>query len=188
LASRGVVSGWLVCAATGTAVCLHIGSGTKMPRTSDDAPDAVSVSMGFGNCVGSLADFIFSGLLHRNPNLKLVYSEGQIGWIPFFLERADDIWETHRGWSLDRAVVPEPPSTYYYRQVYGCFFKDFHGVESIARVGVDNMTFETDYPHADSTWPNTKALAEDMFRGLDATTVHKVVRGNAIELLGLDLT
>ncbi len=176
------------CAATGTVLCLHIGSGTKMPRTSDDAPDAVSVSMGFGNCVGSLADFIFSGVLERNPGLKLVYSEGQIGWIPFFLERADDIWETHRGWSLSRDTVPEPPSTYYYRQVYGCFFKDFHGVESLARVGVDNVTFETDYPHADSTWPHTKKLAETMFAGLDAATVHKVVRGNAIELLGLDLT
>jgi predicted TIM-barrel fold metal-dependent hydrolase len=176
------------CASTGTVLCLHIGSGTKMPHTSDDAPDAVSVTMGFGNCVGSLADFIFSGVLERNPSLKLVYSEGQIGWIPFFLERADDIWETHRGWSLSRGAVPDPPSTYYYRQVYGCFFKDFHGVESIARVGVDNVTFETDYPHADSTWPHTKKLAADMFVGLDAATVHKVVRGNAIRLLGLDLT
>jgi predicted TIM-barrel fold metal-dependent hydrolase len=175
------------CAATGTVLCLHIGSGTKMPRTSDDAPDAVSVSMGFGNCVGSLADFIFSGVLERNPDLRLVYSEGQIGWIPFFLERADDVWQTHGAWSIDHAAVPERPSTYYYRQVYGCFFKDFHGVESLARVGVDNVTFETDYPHADSTWPHTKKLASEMFAGLDAGTVYKVVRGNAIRLLGLDL-
>ena len=174
------------CAATGTVLCLHIGSGTKMPRTSDDAPDAVSVSMGFGNCVGSLADFIFSGVLERNPELRLVYSEGQIGWIPFFLERADDVWSTH-SWSTDHVCVPERPSTYYYRQVYGCFFKDFHGVESLARVGVDNVTFETDYPHADSTWPYTKKLASEMFAGLDAEIVYKVVRGNAIRLLGLDL-
>jgi predicted TIM-barrel fold metal-dependent hydrolase len=116
-----------------------------------------------------------------------VYSEGQIGWIPFFLERADDVWETHGGWSIDHTKVPERPSTYYYRQVTGCFFKDFHGVESLARVGVDNVTFETDYPHADSTWPHTVKLAEEMFAGLDAETVHKVVRGNAIRLLQLDL-
>ncbi|HZP29149.1 MAG TPA: amidohydrolase family protein [Acidimicrobiia bacterium] len=175
------------CAATGTVLFLHIGSGTKMPRTSEDAPDAVSVSMGFGNCVGSLADFIFSGVLERNPDLRLVYSEGQIGWIPFFLERADDVWETHGGWSVDHGRVPERPSTYYYRQVSGCFFKDFHGVESLARVGVDNVTFETDYPHADSTWPHTKKLAGEMFAGLDDETVHKIVRGNAIRLLGLGL-
>ena len=101
------------CAATGTVLCLHIGSATKMPRTSDDAPDAVSVSMGFGNCVGSLADFIFSGVLERHPDLRLVYSEGQIGWIPFFLERADDVWQTHGGWSIDHTAVPNgrPPTT-----------------------------------------------------------------------------
>jgi predicted TIM-barrel fold metal-dependent hydrolase len=70
--------------------------------------------------------------------------------------------------------------------VYGCFFCDHHGVESLARVGVDNVTFETDYPHADSTWPDTKKLAEEMFVDLDDETVHKIVRGNAIRLLGLD--
>ena len=58
-------------------------------------------------------------------------------------------------------IVPEPPSTYYYRQVYGCFFRDRHGLESLDRVGVDNITFETDYPHTDSTWPDTKEVAED---------------------------
>ena len=82
------------CEETGTVLFLHIGSGTKMPKTSDDAPDLVAVTIGFGNCVASMADFIFSGVLERFPDLKVVYSEGQIGWIPFFLERADDAWES----------------------------------------------------------------------------------------------
>ena len=68
---------------------------------------------------------------------------------------------TGRG-AASEDIVPEPPSTYYYRQVYGCFFRDRHGLESLDRVGVDNITFETDYPHTDSTWPDTKAVAEDM--------------------------
>ena len=62
--------------------------------------------------------------------------------------------------------MPEPPSSYYYRQVYGCFFRDLHGLESLDRVGVDNITFETDYPHTDSTWPDTKEVAEEMMAGL----------------------
>jgi predicted TIM-barrel fold metal-dependent hydrolase len=175
------------CEQTGTVLFLHIGSGTRMPRTSDDAPDMVAVSIGFGNCVGSLADFIFSGVLHRFPALEIVYSEGQIGWIPFFLERADDVWHKHHGGTFDQGGLPDPPSSYYYRQVYGCFFKDYHGVECLERVGVDNVTFEVDYPHADSTWPDTRVLMKDMFAGLDPTTIHKIVRGNAIKLLGLDL-
>jgi predicted TIM-barrel fold metal-dependent hydrolase len=176
------------CEETRTVLFLHIGSGTKMPRTSDDAPDAVAVSMAFGNCVGSLGDFIFSGVLDRYPALKLVYSEGQIGWIPFYLERADEVWRVSKGWSYSTSVVPEPPSFYYYRQVYGCFVRDFHGVESIARVGINNVTFETDYPHADSTWPNTRALAQQMLAGLDDESIYKIVRGNAINLLGLELS
>jgi hypothetical protein len=82
--------------------------------------------------------------------------------------------------------VPEPPSTYYYRQVFGCFFKDRHGLESLDRVGVDNITFETDYPHTDSTWPETKQIATDMMSDLDDDTIYKIVRGNAIRMLSLD--
>jgi predicted TIM-barrel fold metal-dependent hydrolase len=84
-------------------------------------------------------------------------------------------------------IVPEPPSTYYYRQVFGCFFRDRHGLKSLDEVGVDNVTFETDYPHTDSTWPDTKELATDMMSGLDDDTVYKIMRGNAIRMLDLDL-
>jgi predicted TIM-barrel fold metal-dependent hydrolase len=176
------------CAETDTVVCMHIGSSSKMPATSPDASAAVQATLSFNNAMGSLSDFLFSGVLVRFPTMKLAYSEGQIGWLPYILERADDVWHQFRGWAFDKAVVPEPPSTYYYRQVYGCFFRDQHGIESLDRVGVDNVTFETDYPHSDSTWPDTKAIAEKMFEGLDDETLYKVVRGNAIKMLSLDVT
>ena len=108
---------------------------------------------------GRLSDFLFSGVLVRFPDLKLAYSEGQIGWLPYVLERADDVWRDHRAWGGVKDLVPEPPSSYYYKHVYGCFFKDRHGLESLDRVGVDNVTFETDYPHTDSTWPDTLEIA-----------------------------
>jgi predicted TIM-barrel fold metal-dependent hydrolase len=175
------------CAETDTVVCMHIGSSSKMPATSPDAPASVQATLSFNNAMGSLSDFLFSGVLVRHPNLKLAYSEGQIGWLPYILERADDVWNQFRGWAFDRELVPEPPSTYYRRQVYGCFFRDSHGIRSLDEIGVDNVTFETDYPHSDSTWPDTKEIAEEMFAGLDDETVYKIVRGNAIRMLGLDL-
>ena len=52
-------------------------------------------------------------------------------------------------------------------------------------IGVDNVTFETDYPHSDSTWPHSLKVAMDIFRGVDDETVYKIVRGNAIRMLGL---
>jgi predicted TIM-barrel fold metal-dependent hydrolase len=174
-------------AETGTVVCMHIGSSSKMPATSADAPASVAATLSFGNAMASLADFLFSGVLIRFPSLKLAYSEGQIGWLPYILERADDVWEDHRAWTGSHDLVPEPPSTYYYRQVFGCFFKDRHGLESLDRVGVDNVTFETDYPHTDSTWPDTEKVAEEMMADLTDEQIYKIVRGNAIRMLDLDL-
>ncbi len=175
------------CAETGTVVCMHIGSSSKMPATSGDAPPAVAVTLSFGNAMSSLTDFLFSGVLVRFPTLKLAYSEGQIGWIPYILERADDVWREHRAWGGVRDIVPEPPSTYYYRQVFGCFFRDRHGIDSLDVVGVDNTTFETDYPHTDSTWPHTKQVAEELMSDLPDDVVYKLVRGNAIRMLELAL-
>jgi predicted TIM-barrel fold metal-dependent hydrolase len=175
------------CADAGTVVCMHIGSSSKMPATSGDAPVAVAATLSFGNAMASLADFLFSGVLVRFPGLRLAYSEGQIGWLPYILERADDVWREHRAWGGVRDTILEPPSTYYYRQVFGCFFRDRHGLESLERVGVDNVTFETDYPHTDSTWPDTLAVAEEMMADLTDEEAYKIVRGNAIRMLQLDL-
>jgi len=176
------------CEETNTVVCMHIGSSSKMPATSPDAPPAVQATLSFNNSMASLSDFLFSGVLVRYPKLKLAYSEGQIGWLPYALERADDVWREHRAWAGVADIVPEPPSTYYYRNVFTCFFRDRHGLESLHICGENNVTFETDYPHTDSTWPETKQVATDMVRGLSPEVVYKIMRGNAIRMLDLDLT
>ena len=174
------------CQETRTVVSMHIGSGTKTPQTSADAPGAVGATIIFGNSVASLTDFMFSGVLHRFGKLKLLYAEAQIGWIPYLLERADDVWETHRGWSHGQDNCPEPPSTYYFRQVYSCFFKDSVGVELLDKVGEDNVLFETDYPHQDGTWPLSRQAAAEQFGHLDQAKIDKIARGNAIRLLALE--
>jgi predicted TIM-barrel fold metal-dependent hydrolase len=176
------------CQETNTVVCMHIGSSSQMPATSSDAPVAVAATLSFNNAMASLSDFLFSGVLVRFPTLKLAYSEGQIGWLPYVLERADDVWREHRAWGGVKDIVPEPPSTYYDSHVFGCFFRDRHGLESLDRAGVDNITFETDYPHTDSTWPDTKKVAEDLVRGLPDDAVYKIMRGNAIRMLSLGIT
>jgi predicted TIM-barrel fold metal-dependent hydrolase len=173
------------CEETSTIICLHIGSGTKTLQTSSDAPDAVPASLIFSNSAASLVDFLFSGVLVRYPNLKLLYAEAQIGWIPYTLERADDVWITHQ-WAGGQAHCPEPPSTYYYRQVYSCFFKDPIGVKMLDEVGgAEHVCFETDYPHSDSTWPHSKEAAATQFGFLSQEEVTRIARGTAIELFGL---
>ena len=175
------------CEETGTVINMHIGSSSKMPSTSPDAPAAVGSTLTFNNAMASMSDWLFSGLLVKFPEVKIAYSEGQIGWIPYILERADKVWEDNRGWGGVADKVPAPPSTYYYRQMYGCFFDDEVGLEMLDRVGVSNVTFETDYPHSDSTWPHTKEVAQKLMGHLPDDVIRKLVRGNAIEMLSLDL-
>ena len=174
------------CAETGTTINMHIGSSSKMPSTSADAPAAVGSTLTFGNAMSSMTDWLFSGWLAKLPTLKIVYSEGQIGWIPYILERADNVWEENRAWGGFGDKVPEPPSTFYYRQIYGCFFDDVYGLENIEKCGVNNICFETDYPHSDSTWPKSREVGQKLMRNLPDDVIYKLVRGNAIELLDLD--
>ncbi len=174
------------CDETRTAVCMHIGSSSKMPATSKDAPPSVEILLSCNNSMASLADFLFSGVLVRFPKLKLAYSEGQIGWIPYALERADNTWKFHSSWTDADEKIPEPPSTYYQGRVFGCFTNDVHGVESIEQVGEDNICFETDYPHTDTTWPFVQREVERMTASLTDDQRYKVLRGNAIRMLDLD--
>ena len=175
---------FLACAETDTTVCMHIGSSSRLEAVTPDAPPAVQISLTANNAMCSLTEYLFSGLLERHPRLQLAYAESQVGWIPYQLERADAVWEEHRAWN--GVTMPEPPSYYYYRQVYGCFFRDFFGLRNLEKVGEDNVTFEVDYPHTDSTWPDTYDLATKMLSGLTPEQQYKVVRGNAIRMLHLD--
>jgi predicted TIM-barrel fold metal-dependent hydrolase len=174
------------CNETQTTINMHIGSGSKMPSTSPDAPPAVGSTLTFANCCFSMVDWLMSGHFHTFPNLKIAYAEGQIGWIPYILERADTVWRENRGWGGIADKVLDPPSELFRRHVYGCFFDDAFGVRSLGDIGVDNVTYETDYPHSDSTWPHSAKIAEEQTRGLDDATIYKVLRGNAIEMLHLD--
>jgi predicted TIM-barrel fold metal-dependent hydrolase len=175
------------CEETGTVVCMHIGSGTKTPQASPDAPDAVAATIIFGNSAASMADLLLSSIFVRYPRLKVLYAECQIGWIPYLLERLDDVWDTHRGWSNSQLNVLRPPSTYYYDHVYSCFFRDAIGVRMLDVVGENNVMFETDYPHQDGTWPHSRQAAAEQFGTLSDAQIHKLARGNAIALFGLTL-
>ena len=172
------------CADTGTTVAMHIGSSSKMPVTTLDAPGSVSATLGFGNAMYSLVDFLMSGVLPRYPALNLLYAESQIGWIPYVLQRIDQVWDDNQAWAQTKHI-PEPPSTYYFQSVYGCFINDPHGLSSLDEIGLGNVTAETDYPHSDSSWPNTKEVMTKLTAGLSDTEIHQVLRGNAITLLRL---
>jgi predicted TIM-barrel fold metal-dependent hydrolase len=173
------------CDETGTVVCIHFGSSSHVPGTSADAPKGVHMALTFTTSVASFADWMLSGVLARFPNLKVAFSEGQIGWIPFVLERLDNAYR--RAWTgLDPAIT-DLPSTYLPGRVYGCFFQDYFGLSVRDAIGVEQITFETDYPHQDTTWPNTFEEVARMADMVPPDDLYAIVRGNAISLFGLDI-
>jgi predicted TIM-barrel fold metal-dependent hydrolase len=173
------------CDETGTAVCIHIGSASKFSKSSTDSPRVARQAALFINSQLSLIDWLTSGVMARFPNIRVAFSESQIGWMPFVLERLDHLWDKGRAGADINPLITRPPSTYMAGRIFGCFFEDDFGLASRDVIGIDQITFESDYPHQDSLWPNTRAYAEQAMTSLTADEIEKVVRGNAINLLQL---
>jgi predicted TIM-barrel fold metal-dependent hydrolase len=163
---------------------MHIGSGSHWLTSSPDAPPSVTATLVFMTSAMALSDWLFSGLLARYQRLRICFAEGQIGWIPYVLERADNLWRKKIWSDFSGGRLPEPPSCYM-RQVYGCFYDDFSGLDLRGAIGIDQITFETDYPHQDSTWPRTLDTVRSFAGRLNDVELEKVLRGNASALLGL---
>jgi len=174
------------CQETETIVCMHIGSSSKMPSTSPDAPTIVGGTITFQNAMGSVHDYIFSGTFDRFPQLVIAYAEGQVGWMPYVLERADKLWE-QRGTASTGAEIAQPPSSYIAGRVYGCIFDDETGLANREAIGMEQICFETDYPHLDGTFPHSLETANAICdkAGLSERERYLLLRGNAIRAFGL---
>jgi predicted TIM-barrel fold metal-dependent hydrolase len=164
---------------------MHIGSSSTFPFTSKDAPGLVTIALTFEGSAEALVDWLCSGTLARFPRLRVALSEGQVGWMPFVLERLDHAWDHARAYG--GVTLPEPPSSYVPGRVFGCVFDDYTGLANRGAVGMDQIMFETDYPHGDSTWPRSREVAEEIVKkaGLNEEEARKLLRGNAIECYGL---
>ena len=175
------------CQETETVICMHIGSSSKMPSTSPDAPFSVSSTITFANAMGSMCDYILSGIFVRFPKLRIAYAEGQVGWMPYVVERMDKIWE-ERGDASFGIDLPNPPSSYIPNHIWGCIFDDEIGLKNRDIIGMNQICFEVDFPHADTTFPNTLDVATKICTEaeLSEDEIYLLMRGNAIECFGLE--
>jgi predicted TIM-barrel fold metal-dependent hydrolase len=172
---------------TGIVLCMHIGSGSKMADVSPYAPRAASTVMTFSMAQLSFVEWAVLGLFIRYPNLKIAYSESQIGWLPFVMERLDKCY-THTAYAELPAEMTQPPTAYLKDRVFGCFFDDETGVANRHTIGVSQMVFECDYPHQDTTWPHTNEVIAKVAEQVSPEELEMILRGNAIRMLGLDPT
>jgi predicted TIM-barrel fold metal-dependent hydrolase len=105
-------------------------------------------------------------------------SEGGIGWVPYLLERADYTWERHRFWT-QATHMKEKPSTHFRKHISVCFIDDVVGMEQRHVIGVDNILWEADYPHTDTSWPNSRAVVAKHLGHLPEDERRKIAYENA---------
>ena len=161
-------------------LCMHFGTSGKVPDTAPDAPHAVMISLMGCNSMFAVTDLLFSPVFHKFPDLKVAFSEGGIGWIPYLLERMDSTWERHRFYQNINQDCR--PSELFQRNVWGCFITDEFGVANRHAIGVDKLLWESDYPHSDSNWPHSRKIVSEMFHDVPDEDVHRMVELNAREL------
>ncbi len=169
---------------TGMPICTHIGSGSWIPPTAPDAPLLTSLAGLHLIASGTAQDWLLSDVFLRFPRLKLVLSEGGVGWIPYVLGQLDYVWERHGLWT--KTPHTEPPSTLFKDHLYGCFIDDRWGAANVRAIGVENCMIETDYPHSDSSWPHTQDLVRQRLAYLTEDERALVLRGNAERVFQFD--
>ena len=176
---------WKACSDVGTVPCMHIGSSSQLVITSADAPADVMITLQPLNLVQCATDLVWSGIFLRFPDLKIALSEGGIGWIPYFLERIDRTYDRHRAWT-GQDLGGILPSELFKEHVITCFIDDLVGVRLRDDIGVDMITWECDYPHSDTNWPDCAELLAVQLDGLSDDDVNKITHENAMRLFQFD--
>jgi hypothetical protein len=170
---------WEACADEGTTVAIHIGSSKGMVFTSLEAPVDVMITVSPISLVSCAADLVWSSILRRFPTLKFALSEGGIGWIPYFLERCDYVYEHHHRWT-GQDFGDLKPSDVFRRNIITCFIDDPVGVKLRHEIGIDCITWECDYPHSDTTWPRSPEILWESLDGVSDEDINKMTHENAI--------
>ncbi|NWL81022.1 amidohydrolase [Pseudomonas taiwanensis] len=176
---------WKVCAENKVVINIHIGSGAQAPHASMNSPiDSWIITMPI-SIVNSAADWLHLKALQRYPDLKISLSEGGIGWIPYFLERADFVHEHHKAWTY-ADFGGKMPSEVFREHFQTCFIDDRFGLKNLEDIGVDNVAYECDYPHSDTVWPESADMLFDSLKHLPDASIDKITHGNALRLYNFD--
>ncbi len=133
----------------------------------------------------TLCGMIFSGILEQRPNVKFVLGEGGLGWIPYVIERMDHEHHKYYDKTQDHRL-DMLPSEIFRRQVFVTYEEETLGVKLIPEIGAENVMWASDYPHGDSTWPNSrKAIGESPLAALGDEVLSKVICDNAAAVYGV---
>ena len=173
------------CEETETVVCLHVGSSGTSPMTAPDAPPETVAVLFFAYGMYAAVDWLYSKIPVRFPKLKIALSEGGIGWVAGLIDRLDHCFEYQLGYLPTWRDVDLSPSDVLRRNFWFCAIDDTSGFLTRDVIGVDHLLVESDYPHADSTWPDTQARLRQQLQGVPDDEVRRICWQNAVDLFRL---
>ncbi|HEV8296828.1 MAG TPA: amidohydrolase family protein [Acidimicrobiales bacterium] len=186
---------WEACCEHALPLNFHIGASNSSltwfgespwPSQDDERKLAIGSAMMYLSNARVIANLVYSGVLDRFPQLKIVSVESGIGWIPFFLEALDYQQLESAPHSMDNLSMK--PSDYFRRQIYGCFWFERLALPLVIEaIGVDKILFETDYPHPTCLYPDPLERVEAAFAGIGETERRKILQDNAAALYRIEL-
>ena len=178
---------WAALSEAGLPLSLHTTAtkGLSFVRAADPTPTkGIFQSLPPMFMAEILGTFIAGGVLKKFPGLHIVLVEAGIGWIPYYLERLDTMHRRHN-WAKRGMMARASQHVLVLRQCHATFEDDMVGMEILDRIGVDNVMWASDYPHPDSTWPESQEVVVKHFQHLPDEDKQKICWKNASELYKL---
>ena len=179
---------WRALSDEGTVLNVHLGSSGQLPGTVPDAPVDVMITLQPMNMCLAATDLLWSRVFKEFPDVRVALSEGGIGWIPYFLDRIDRGYDTHRAWTHQDVGEGVRPSDLFRKHFLTCFVTDPVGLAMRDRIGVENICWELDYPHSEAPWPHSaESVWEQMVEaGCSDADIDAITHGNAMRWYGYD--
>lgn len=163
----------------------HIGTGSDAAHASAETPiDAWITTMPMA-IANAAADWLHGAFWSRYPKLRMALSEGGIGWIPYFLERADFTHEHHHEWTFTD-FKGERPSDVFKRHIITCFIDDQFGLKNLEYMNEQMVSWECDYPHSDTVWPNCPEYLWASVNSLPKQTIDNITHLNVMREYSYD--
>jgi predicted TIM-barrel fold metal-dependent hydrolase len=135
----------------------------------------------------SLGSIILSGVFERYPKLQVGSVEHDLSWAPYFLDRLDyNYTQRIQGVSDYRFKDDALPSDFFHRNVFLGFQEDGLSIQMRHRIGVENLQWGGDYPHAESTFPRSQEILEEILVDCTEEEKAKISGGNAARIYNLN--
>lgn len=178
---------WAAVCDTDTVLSIHLGSSGQLSFPAPDSPPDVMITLQPMNIQAAAADLLWSRVLKEFPAIRIALSEGGTGWVPYFLERVDRTYDMHHRWT-GQDFGDRMPSDVFREHFLTCFISDHTGVYLRNEIGIDNISWECDYPHSDSAWPGAPEELAKLMNEAGVTEVEaaKITHENAMAWYSFD--